>query len=367
MSGRQASEHETRWTPFLYLFYTGFVFLQPIFDHAGWKEWCLTLAGVLVFVILYLTAWWRRGALGLWCIIGIAALGFIYFPYNGGASAFVIYAAAFFAFAFQPAMAFVCLGALLAGIGLESWILHLILWAWAPAMMLTAAIGAANIHAATQKRANTKLRLAHEEVEHLAKVAERERIARDLHDVLGHTLSVVILKSELASKLLDRDVERARTEIAEVEQIARDALAEVRHAIRGYRAGSLAEEFARARSTLETAGVRVEAEVMEQRSGSTRLSAAQETVLALVVREAVTNIVRHSRAQNCRICFEQITGHYRVEIADDGRGGSKHEGNGLRGMRERVEALNGTMVRDSSQGTRLTVTIPVAAKQEAIA
>lgn len=354
------------WAPFLYLFYIGFVFVQPIANRAGWHQWLPALGSVAVFLPLYF-ACWRGGRLAVRSVIAIAVLGFAYCPFNGGASAYLIYAAALFGFLFRPRLAFACLGALLAGIAAESWLLHLPVWFWAPAMPLTAFIGAANIYAGNEKRADAKLRLAHDEIQHLAKVAERERIARDMHDVLGHTLSVIILKSELASKLLDRDTARARGEIGEIEQIARDALAEVRHAIRGYRAGSLTEEFARARSTLETAGIKAECEAREIPPGVSKFSPAQETVLALVVREAVTNVVRHSGATNCRILFSQDTDCYRLEIADNGRGSSNYEGNGLRGMRERVEALDGSITRDSSQGTRLSITLPIRHKQEAIA
>jgi two-component system sensor histidine kinase DesK len=153
----------------------------------------------------------------------------------------------------------------------------------------------------------------------------------------------------------------------DVEQIARDALAEVRHAIRGYRARGVGEELSRARATLETAGVRAECEAPELTALAGRMSAAQETVLALVVRESVTNVVRHAQAAVCRIRLERAETSYRLEVSDDGRGGFEQEGNGLRGMRERVEALGGEMTRDTSQGTRLTVTIPVKNKQEAIA
>ncbi len=364
----QPSNREARWTPFLYLVYTGFVFLQPAMTHAGWREWCVTVGSVCVFLILYFTVWWGDGALAISSVLAIAALGFVYCPYNSGASAFLMYAGALFGFAFQPRLAFACLAALLAGLAIESWLLHLTVWFWAPTMIMTAAIGVMNIHVATEKRSNAKLRLAQEEVERFAKIAERERIARDLHDVLGHTLSVIVLKSELASKLIERaDAERARAEIVEVEQIARDALSEVRHAIGGYRTGSITEEFARARSILETAGVRVECATKEIQPGVNKLSPVHETVLALVVREAVTNVVRHSGAQNCRIAFDQDADFYRICVEDDGCGGSSHEGNGLRGMRERVEALEGTVTRDLSQGTRIDVTIPIAPHQEAIA
>jgi two-component system, NarL family, sensor histidine kinase DesK len=132
----------------------------------------------------------------------------------------------------------------------EGWALHTGFWMWAYIMPIAAIVGASNIHLAAKKRADAKLRLAREEIEHLAKVVERERIARDLHDVLGHTFSVVVLKSELVAKLVDSDAGRARQEMNEVEQIAREALGEVRHAIRGYRARDLGEELVQARATL---------------------------------------------------------------------------------------------------------------------
>jgi two-component system sensor histidine kinase DesK len=198
--------------------------------------------------------------------------------------------------------------------------------------------------------------MASDEIEHLAKVAERERIARDLHDVLGHTLSVIILKSELAGKLMDRDPQRAGNEIREVEQISRQALSEVRDAIRGYRSQGLAAELAQAKSTLETAGVAVKYEAAVVKIA---LPALQEGVLSMAVREAVTNVVRHAQARTCTLRLEQQNGSCRLEIEDDGRGGSPGEGNGLRGMRERVEMLGGTITRDSQAGTKLTIILPL--------
>lgn len=328
----------------------------------------LTIASVLIFLPCYFVAsvvHERRA--GIWATLCILALGYATFPFNGGAGAYLIYAAALFGFVVKPREALLGIAACLAGMAVEVWLFHLPLYNWIFIMLMAAIVGVADIFAGSQQRANAKLRLAHEEIEHLAKVAERERIARDLHDVLGHTLSVIILKSELASKLIDRDASSARTEICEVEQIAREALAEVRQAIRGYRSGSLAEEFARARVTLETAGIHVQCDTRETRSGAPKLSPAEETVLALVTREAVTNVVRHSGARNCHIFFEQDADHYRIRIEDDGRGGAHHEGNGLRGMRERVEALDGAMSCDSSRGTRLSVTIPAKSKQKMLA
>ena len=174
-------------------------------------------------------------------------------------------------------------------------------------------IGTLNVYFSQHGRAQKKLLRAQEEIEHLAKIAERERIARDLHDVLGHTLSVIVLKSELASKLVEHDPARAKSEMADVEQTARTALAEVRQAIGGYRSNGLVAELAQARATLETAGITVECEQVP-----VQLPATQESVLSLAVREAVTNVVRHAHAARCRLELRTNDGLCRLSIQDDG-------------------------------------------------
>ena len=162
--------------------------------------------------------------------------------------------------------------------------------------LLIVLVGIGNHIGALAHCAGEKLRKADEEIEHLAKVAERERIARDLHDLLGHTLSLITLKAELARKLVDRDPQRAKQEMLDVEQTSRAALADVREAISGYRGEGLAAELVRARKTLETAGITVDCEFDQL-----PLTPAQETVLALALREAVTNVVRHAQAQRCKV------------------------------------------------------------------
>ena len=166
---------------------------------------------------------------------------------------------------------------------------------------------------------------------------------------------MITLKSELAGKLMERDPDRAGKEIREVEQISRQALSEVRDAIRGFRSQGLVAELAQAKSTLETAGLTVQCDA----ATTVKLPAMQESVLSLAVREAVTNVVRHAQAHTCRLRVEQLNGACRLEIQDDGRGGVTGEGNGLRGMRERVEMLGGTLQRENESGTRLTITLPL--------
>lgn len=350
--------HFLGWTPYAWLVYLCFFFMQPIYGHAGLKEWAITIGAALVFVALYLRGYWLCG----WQLVlntsGIVLLGLLLTPHNPGAVAFFIYASAFVAFVGDTATGLKLLCALLGIICLQSWFAHLATGTWLTGLVFSALVGGVNIHFAQAKRQAEKLKMAHEEIEHLAKVAERERIARDLHDVLGHTLSVIVLKSELASKLMERDPERAKNEICDVEKISRDALSDVRHAIRGYRAKGLSEEMARARATLETAGVRFDCEAKE-----IGLSPAQESVLALAMREAVTNVVRHAEARTCKVELQRVNGDCLLQIEDDGRGGFQLEGNGIRGMRERIEALGGRVERWTEQGTRIKITLPLTSEE----
>jgi len=348
------------WAKFIWLAYLGFFFIHPVESHAGLAGWAITIAGAVTFLILYFGIfWWGRP----WNVVGLVALlllGMGFAPFNHGAATFFVYAASFIPFLVEGELTTILLVAGVGGlVGLETWIFHLPGDFWFPALAFGLLVGVSNIYFAQRDRAHATLRMAQDEIAHLAKVAERERIARDLHDVLGHTLSVIILKSELAGKLIDRDPARAKAEIADVEQTSREALAEVRSTIRGYRAHSLEAELKQARAALETAGVSVRAE-----SAEVNLTPAQESVVALVVREAVTNVVRHAHARNCSLRIAPLNGNCRVEIEDDGRGGPQLEGNGLRGMRERIEALSGTVERETNTGTRLTIEFPLTpAKQ----
>src|SRR5690606_26355976 len=156
------------------------------------------------------------------------------------------------------------------------------------------------------------LQLSHDEVRRLAATAERERIGRDLHDLLGHTLSLITLKLELSRKLIDRDVDAARCEIGEAEKVARHALAEVRSAVTGFRAADLAAELASARLLLESSGVALEYDCPPP------LGADLERPLALVLREAATNIARHADATHARIDFGRQDGRLHMRIADNG-------------------------------------------------
>jgi two-component system, NarL family, sensor histidine kinase DesK len=338
----------------VWLLYSAFFFIEPI-QRDTRRDWLIFAGAYACFLALYvlLISVRSRGQRAL-LLLALTVLGAAYYPLNGGAVGMLIYVAALAPFTTES---LVVAGAAIAAATLigaaEGVLLHQPLVAWASMAFLTAGVGIGNLVGAVQRRANEKLGLAHEQIEHLAKVAERERIARDLHDVLGHTLSVVVLKSELAGKLMGSDAGRARREIGEVEQIARTALGEVREAIRGYRTEGIGAEIAHARRTLDAAGVSLDCQ-----AEGVRLDPAHESVLSLVLREAVTNILRHAGASRCRLELAADDRRTVLRVEDNGRGAIGHEGNGLRGMRERIEALGGRLEIDSRQGTQLTAEIP---------
>jgi two-component system sensor histidine kinase DesK len=186
----------------------------------------------------------------------------------------------------------------------------------------------------------------------LAIVEERERVARDVHDVLGHSLTVVTVKAELAERLVDLDPERAKGELAEIQALSRQALAEIRATVGGLRVARLGDELASARTALAGAGI--EAHVPDDPNV---VDPRHRTVLAWVLREATTNVVRHSDADACSVEL----GTNRLTVRDDGRGiDGRPEGNGIRGLRERVEAAGGRLAIETGpegHGTVLEVTL----------
>ncbi len=341
------------WMRYIWIVYSVFFVIDPIQRKSAF-HWMLLAIVYPIFLTLYLIPHFTTGRKQLAAVAAMFVLGLVYVPYNYSAFGIFIFAIATLPFCFKsPRTVLLLISAACAVILVEGLLLHMSMWVWGGAIFFSFIVGGANTAMAQEKAANAKLRLAHEEVEHLAKMAERERIARDMHDVLGHTLSVIVLKAQLAERLIIRDPEKAAVEIKDLESIARKALGEVREAIRGYRSEGLAAELERTQRTLDAAGVRFECN-----SAPPQISAARETVLSLVLREAVTNIVRHAKASHCKVVFSTEGESHQLCVEDDGCGGILKEGSGLRGMRERIEAMGGKLTIDSQNGTRLTVNLP---------
>lgn len=216
---------------------------------------------------------------------------------------------------------------------------------------------------------NAQLRQAREEIARLAVAEERLRFARDLHDLLGHSLSLIALKTDVISRLLPDAPQKAAAEARDAETAAREALREVRAAVAGYRRPTLVAELAAAREVLGAAGIGYSVEGEELRP-----AAAAEEVLAWAVREGVTNVVRHSRAHRCVIRLQPDDGEFSLEVFDDGVGMPGREpsasaGSGLAGLGERVAAAGGTLEAGPGPngGFRLRIALPVAGKRTGVA
>jgi two-component system sensor histidine kinase DesK len=340
------------WTPFAWLVYLSFFLVWAVWTNTA-ADWLIDGPAIAAFLVLYFRGFWVSGTRLLGIIVGILAIGLVTSLRNPGASSFFIFAAGFVGEVARPATAVRWLAALVGITALHSWLAALSPGFWIPAIALSLLIGGANIHFCEMRRKDRALIKAHEQAEQLARVAERERIARDLHDLLGHTLSVIVLKSELAAKLAERNPARAAAEIREVEQISRSALAEVRSAVHGYRGERLSDELASSRRALEAAGVTLDAQIQP-----IALGADVERALALALREAVTNVVRHAAASRCSVRLAREGDLVQMTVSDDGVGGEAAEGAGLAGMRARMAELGGTLTRDGRHGTELTLTVP---------
>lgn len=211
-------------------------------------------------------------------------------------------------------------------------------------------------------RVTTELERARAELAEAAVLKERLRISRDLHDGLGRSLTAIALKGDLAGRLLERAPESARGELAELVQVAREAAQDVRQVARGYRRMSLSGEVDRAVALLESSGVSCQAHL----AGTTPPRPSEEA-LAWAVREAVTNVLRHSRATTCTITTWEREGRLRLEVANDGvldgtvpDGGGPRFGGGLTGLAERARQAGGTLTatRTGPSGFLLAMEVP---------
>lgn len=239
-----------------------------------------------------------------------------------------------------------------------------------------------------EQREQVREQAAQEEATRLAVMTERLRIARDLHDLLGHNLSLITLKSELARRLAGSASERLASEIGDIEQVARTTLQEVREAVSNYRQPTLSNELHGAQEILAAAGITCRYEnnssARDNESDIETFPTAVEAVLAWAIREGVTNVIRHSHARSCTIRVTRIGENAAVEIIDDGTGntntstdqsedasfayGREQRGNGLRGLAERVAALGGRFEagpRDDS-GFRLAVSVSLEQRVHSI-
>jgi two-component system, NarL family, sensor histidine kinase DesK len=320
--------------------------------HPSWLQ--MSLLVILVILVIVLT--FAYGLTFLWLFIGVSACAGVILP---SISAFVTVSLLML---LPFALSLIEQGS----ITRVDWPLTIAL------LLLVRGLGLDMIGVARMGRAIRELHAARRELARLAVAEERLRVARDLHDLLGHTLAMIALKSELAGRILEQEPAQAAREIQEVEKTARQVLREVRIAVTGYRQPTLESELHTAQQLLEAAGITYRFErVVDE------VPLSIDAVLAWAVREGVTNVVRHSRARHCSICLSQTPGWVRLAITnDDPRSSlppveqvSSLSGNGLPGLVERVVAQGGHIeagprLIDGEAGFRVQVDLPLLRRTE---
>lgn len=303
---------------------------------------------VLVFSLMYGPSW-------LWLFIGVSAIAGLLFPMRRAFAVIVL----------------LTLLPLFLTLKMQGGIKGVDWWWLISLMLLVRGLGLDMIGVARMGSAIRDLHAARRELARLAVIEERERLSRDLHDLLGQTLSMITLKSELAGCLVKEEPERCIQELAEIERVSRQMLREMRKTVAGYRRTTLANELEGARQLLEAAGVEY---VIEQTTGD--LPPAFDAILAWTIREGVTNVIRHSRARECVIRLTRNQRMAEAMILNDGERQEDQQdkrtslGNGLSGLRERIAALGGTMEAGSldvsgKKHFRLWVALPLQDGTEA--
>jgi two-component system sensor histidine kinase DesK len=341
------------------LLWSFWVFLGPFFQPVGPGFWWSLALGYPLFLLIFLLSWVRPVAEVGGYVGALVILTALSMPWNPAGWTYAVFACAMVPYQGSWLASATKMAVIQALLVLEGIFLH---WPWYAFLILVGVCTSTGVGALAGRinwDKNLRLRMSHEQIRQLAATAERERIGRDLHDLLGHTLSLITMKLELSRRLLDRDPAAARRELAEAEEVARHALAEVRSAVTGIRAAGFAAELASAALLLQTSGVR-----LDQHLQVANLPESVECTLALVLREAATNIARHAHATLARVSLTGTDDGVRLCIEDNGRGGIHAAGNGLSGMKERVQALGGHLRLDSPPGggTRLNIDMPLPAK-----
>jgi two-component system, NarL family, sensor histidine kinase DesK len=330
--------------------YTWFMWPHPLTHklhlRSRFRSSLLALTG-LTGLVLYLSL--AYGSAFLWLFVGVSAVVGLVLPIYSAFAALVVLTLLTLTISVGTS----------GGIVQTDW-LHVI-----PLALLVRGLGLDMIGVARLADALRELHAVRGELARQAVTEERLRLARDLHDLLGHTLSLIALKSELARRLMDKEPARATQEIHEIEREARQALREVREAIAGYRQPTLRSELEGARQILGAAGIDC---TVEQPAGI--LPPAIDTVLAWAVRESVTNVIRHSRARRCTIRVKSENGRACLETINDGCRDQGHSSSrtkvssGLSGLTERVTAHQGVVEAgplrfDGNPGFRLWVELPI--------
>lgn len=314
----------------------------------------ILLAGA-VFLPIYFSAFERHESRFIWHIAALELIAFALSPFSGSQGIFHVYACVRAGYQRPASRTFVLLGVLTATYGVWGYFAQINTFGWLFSMFLGIVTGLSCSAGAAGLERGRAMRRSWVLEQQRAALAERERIAHDLHDLLGQTLTTVALKSEVAHRLIAKDPARAKQETAEVAEAARNALQEIRAAVYDMTATTVEQELDRARQALDAAGV-----TLTVSDNIPTLDPTVSKALGLTIREATTNIVRHANASEAKIDFRYDGETLNVVVRDNGAGAidDVEEGNGLKGLRKRVAALGGKTAVRMRAGTEVHISLP---------
>lgn len=344
--------------PTFFLAYLLFYFVPWIFVPPSAKDLILTAVILAIFIPLHYRSFERTDRGNLLLIALIEGVSCLAAPLHGGNGVFHIYAAAQIAYQKPPAYSaalFIASSAFYAGV---SYLFGRALPEIGFVCFMGVMIWGACLADAERARRSESLIREHELEKQQNSIVERERIARDMHDLLGHTLTMAALKSDLALRLMDDDPAAAKAEILDIQSSSREALQDVRAIVSGMLSTTVAAELKNAKAALSAAGVALTISGVPPSHVNEKAADEKETALALSIREAVTNIIRHSGADSAAIHFTSNETEHFVHIEDNGQGHVFEEGFGLAGLRARVEKLGGQAVIDGVNGVRIAIVLP---------
>lgn len=354
---------EQRFMQYIWLVYLPF-FFGPVFYFSNQvSHWLYVTVSTIAFVFVYFRSYWAPRNQMFYFIVAIIIIATLNALYTVSALSLFIYAAAFCCRLPTQKQAFSLLAFILLWMAAISALFNLSANFYLPGVVFSLIIGLVNIYQFALHEKKKALILSQEEVQRLAKVAERERIARDLHDLIGHTFSVLTLKADLAGRLLDKDIEKARTEIQQIETISRDALSQVREVVSGYRSSDLLSELANAKHVFLSLDIDFDYQLEGLESSELDLDLHNTKELAIVLRELVTNIIKHANATRVTVLVQRDGEVLKLRVKDNGAGfeQTKIQGFGLLGIEERIKKLSGSVSVQSGkndQGTLAIIGVP---------
>ncbi len=345
--------------PYVWLSYLMMFFLSYFFQTLTSEQTVISIACVLVFLILYFRIFWVAEKQAYFYIAGIWLIGFI-LAINDffGAATFFVYSAAFCTQFKHPITGFKVLAILIILTIISGLLFQISPYIYLSGSFFALVIGASNIIMQEMTNKNKQIKASQEEIKKIATSAERERIARDLHDLIGHTFSVINIKSQLAKKLVSQDANKAIQEIKEIEKISRASLSQVREVVSDYRKRDLTTELSQARILLDSLEINVAENISP--IDQLNLNPEKNTALAYIVRELTTNIMRHSQATECKINLDADEKHISLTIEDNGHAEETYQaGSGLKGISERAEQLGGNVEFKVHQGFTAYIKLPI--------